>query len=213
MGRCGLASYLLIGFYFDREDETYGAYADAGKKAFLVNRVGDFGMMLAIFAIWTSLGTAIPRSVGEHRTHVAPGAPLTFIDLMLLLAATGKSAQLPLFVWLPDAHGRPHASVGADSCGDDGHCGHLRRSPAPASSGKRRAGIEHRGLGRRADGAAGCVDCGGANWISRRSGLFHDFAAWPHDAGCGCGGVRLRHLPPGDTHAFFKALLFWPRAT
>jgi NADH-quinone oxidoreductase subunit L len=102
----GLASYLLIGFYFDREDETYGAYADAGKKAFIVNRVGDFGMMLAIMAIWTSLGTLQFQEVLANVDQIAQGT-LVFIGLMLLLAATGKSAQLPLFVWLPDAMAGP----------------------------------------------------------------------------------------------------------
>ncbi len=102
----GLASYLLIGFYFDREDETYGAYADAGKKAFLVNRVGDFGMMLAIMAIWTSLGTLQFQEVLANVDQIAQGT-LVFIGLLLLLAATGKSAQLPLFVWLPDAMAGP----------------------------------------------------------------------------------------------------------
>ncbi|MBI1296345.1 NADH-quinone oxidoreductase subunit L [bacterium] len=102
----GLASYLLIGFYFDREDETYGAYADAGKKAFIVNRVGDFGMMLAIMAIWTSLGTLQFQEVLANVDLIAQGT-LVFIGLMLLLAATGKSAQLPLFVWLPDAMAGP----------------------------------------------------------------------------------------------------------
>jgi NADH-quinone oxidoreductase subunit L len=102
----GLASYLLIGFYFERYDETYGYYADAGKKAFLVNRVGDFGMMLAIMAIWTSLGTVNFHDVFANVDLMAQGT-LTAVCLLLLLAATGKSAQLPLFVWLPDAMAGP----------------------------------------------------------------------------------------------------------
>jgi NADH-quinone oxidoreductase subunit L len=102
----GLASYLLIGFYFERHDETYGYYADAGKKAFLVNRVGDFGMMLAIMAIWTSLGTISFHEVFANLDMMAQGT-LTVVCLLLLLAATGKSAQLPLFVWLPDAMAGP----------------------------------------------------------------------------------------------------------
>ena len=102
----GLASYLLIGFYFDRHDESYGHYADAGKKAFLVNRIGDFGMMLAVFLIWTSVGTVVFEEVSLGAGALTTGAA-TAVCLLLLLAATGKSAQLPLFVWLPDAMAGP----------------------------------------------------------------------------------------------------------
>ena len=102
----GLASYLLIGFYFDRQDESYGSYADAGKKAFLVNRIGDFGMMLAVFLIWTGVGSVVFEEVSLGAGALTTGTA-TAICLLLLLAATGKSAQLPLFVWLPDAMAGP----------------------------------------------------------------------------------------------------------
>lgn len=102
----GLASFLLIGFYFDRHDESYGHYADAGKKAFLVNRIGDFGMMLAVFLIWTGVGSVVFEEVSQGSGALATGTA-TAICLLLLLAATGKSAQLPLFVWLPDAMAGP----------------------------------------------------------------------------------------------------------
>ena len=102
----GLASYLLIGFYFNRHDESYGHYADAGKKAFLVNRIGDFGMMLAVFLIWTGVGSVVFEEVHHGAGALTTGAA-TAICLLLLLAATGKSAQLPLFVWLPDAMAGP----------------------------------------------------------------------------------------------------------
>lgn len=102
----GLASYLLIGFYFAKYDETYGWYADAGKKAFLVNRIGDFGMMLAIMAIWTTLGTINFGEVMANAGQI-PAELLTVICLLLLLAAAGKSAQIPLYVWLPDAMAGP----------------------------------------------------------------------------------------------------------
>lgn len=105
----GLASYLLIGFWFDQRDDSYGWYADAGKKAFLVNRVGDFGMIVAMLAIWSTLGSLTFLDVFEaahHEGALAVGVA-NFIGLMLLLAATGKSAQLPLYVWLPDAMAGP----------------------------------------------------------------------------------------------------------
>ncbi|MGB4975466.1 MAG: NADH-quinone oxidoreductase subunit L [Anaerolineae bacterium] len=92
----GLASYLLIGFWFDRPSA-----ADAGKKAFLVNRIGDFGMALAIMLIWSTIGTVSFSEV--FRQAPALQGVATTLGLLLLLAATGKSAQIPLFVWLPDA--------------------------------------------------------------------------------------------------------------
>lgn len=108
----GLASFLLIGFYFDREDETYGSYADCGKKAFLVNRVGDFGMMLAIMAIWSTVGSVTFLDVFHEfellaENHGAITGMANLICLLLLLGAAGKSAQIPLYVWLPDAMAGP----------------------------------------------------------------------------------------------------------
>lgn len=106
----GLASYLLIGFYFDKEDDTYGSYADCGKKAFIVNRIGDFGMILAMMALWTTVGTLTFTEV-NHIFHEDHGSTLTgaanLICLLLLLGAAGKSAQIPLYVWLPDAMAGP----------------------------------------------------------------------------------------------------------
>jgi NADH-quinone oxidoreductase subunit L len=104
----GLASYLLIGFWFDRRDEMYGWYADAGKKAFIVNRVGDFGVIVAMIALWSAVGTLTFTEVFEqaHAGALAAGMA-TFVCLMLLLGVAGKSAQLPLFVWLPDAMAGP----------------------------------------------------------------------------------------------------------
>jgi len=99
----GLCSYLLIGFYFLRKSA-----ADAGKKAFIVNRIGDFGFMLAIFLTFRTFGsvefTTVFRTAANMPTE-APGqlGVLTSICLLLLAGAVGKSAQLPLYVWLPDA--------------------------------------------------------------------------------------------------------------
>jgi NADH-quinone oxidoreductase subunit L len=96
----GLCSYLLIGFWFERP-----AAAAAGKKAFIVNRVGDFGFALGVMLLWTSLGTLRYDQVfaAAPAKLVAGGAVITAITLLLFLGATGKSAQLPLYVWLPDA--------------------------------------------------------------------------------------------------------------
>jgi len=103
----GLASYLLIGFWFEQRDDSYGYYADAGKKAFLVNRIGDFGMILAIAALWSTLGTVTFLEVFEHAEEGLAVGTATVICLLLLLGASGKSAQIPLYVWLPDAMAGP----------------------------------------------------------------------------------------------------------
>ncbi len=104
----GLASYLLIGFYFDKEDDTYGSYADCGKKAFIVNRIGDFGMILAIMAVWTTAGTLSFTEVTDYfHHHEELVGVANLICLLLLIGAAGKSAQIPLYVWLPDAMAGP----------------------------------------------------------------------------------------------------------
>jgi NADH-quinone oxidoreductase subunit L len=104
----GLCSYLLIGFWYQKPEA-----AAAGKKAFLVNRVGDFGFALGVFLIWTTYGTlnfhdaaTHPGVLGQVRLESGTfvgGAVGTAICLLLMLGACGKSAQLPLHVWLPDA--------------------------------------------------------------------------------------------------------------
>ena len=93
----GLCSYLLIGFWYTRP-----AAAAAGKKAFIVNRVGDFGFGLGVLWLWTALGTLDYGDVFAKVGDLAPGAA-TAIALLLFMGACGKSAQLPLHVWLPDA--------------------------------------------------------------------------------------------------------------
>jgi NADH-quinone oxidoreductase subunit L len=99
----GLCSYLLIGFWFRKP-----AAAAAAKKAFVVNRIGDFGFLLGIFLIWTTFGAVDFNTVllnPGRITEVAAANPgtITTICLLLLLGAMGKSAQFPLHVWLPDA--------------------------------------------------------------------------------------------------------------
>jgi NADH-quinone oxidoreductase subunit L len=113
----GLVSYLLVGFYFSKTSA-----ANAGKKAFVVNRVGDFGFLIGIFLILTNFGTLTFSQIaarfvaspygfafmnGSPSLHQNPAVPgtgiITLICLCLLVGAAGKSAQLPLYVWLPDA--------------------------------------------------------------------------------------------------------------
>jgi NADH-quinone oxidoreductase subunit L len=96
----GLASYLLIGFYFQKDSA-----ANAGKKAFIVNRIGDFGFLIGMFLLLANFGTLtfseIATKLGQDPGW--QGGVVTVIALCLLLGATGKSAQLPLYIWLPDA--------------------------------------------------------------------------------------------------------------
>jgi NADH-quinone oxidoreductase subunit L len=96
----GLASYLLIGFWFQKTSA-----ADAGKKAFVVNRIGDFGFLIGMFLLLANFGTLtfseIATKIGENPGWT--GGVLTCIAICLFVGAAGKSAQIPLYVWLPDA--------------------------------------------------------------------------------------------------------------
>ncbi len=95
----GISSYLLIGHWFERN-----AAADAAKKAFITNRLGDFGFMLGILMVWTATGTIVFHQIAGNITALTshPGY-LTAAALLVFCGAVGKSAQFPLHVWLPDA--------------------------------------------------------------------------------------------------------------
>ncbi len=97
----GLCSYLLIGFWFKNNN-----YNDAAKKAFIMNRIGDLGFLLAVFWLLTKLGTADYHTVFEGVAKLS-SFDITGITLLLFLGATGKSAQIPLYTWLPDAMAGP----------------------------------------------------------------------------------------------------------
>jgi len=107
----GLCSYLLIGYYYDEEFPPF-----AGKKAFIVNRIGDFAFLVGLFALVTTFGTldygtifgkieANPEAVGGQ--YLLGLSLASFVGLCLFVGAMGKSAQIPLFVWLPDAMAGP----------------------------------------------------------------------------------------------------------
>jgi NADH-quinone oxidoreductase subunit L len=103
----GLCSYLLIGFWYDKNFEK-GTTGDAAKKAFIVNRIGDFGFLLGMFLIYLTFGSlnfneVFPRAASFN----VPVSTFNFIALFLFIGAVGKSAQIPLFVWLPDAMAGP----------------------------------------------------------------------------------------------------------
>src|SRR2546423_3708500 len=99
----GLCSYLLIGFWFSDK-----VNADAGKKAFIVNRIGDFGFLVAMFMLFANLGALDFAGVNAQASSLVPGGALvTTICLFLFLGCVGKSAQIPLYIWLPDAMAGP----------------------------------------------------------------------------------------------------------
>ncbi len=98
----GLASYLLIGFWFTKDSA-----ASAGKKAFIVNRIGDFGFLIALFLLIKHFGSLnfeqVFRSIAPMGPETAGAGPLTAVGILLMVGACGKSAQIPLYIWLPDA--------------------------------------------------------------------------------------------------------------
>lgn len=101
----GLCSFLLIGFWFDKGNGQGWKNSLAARKAFLVNRVGDFGLLLGIFLIFWTFGTLRFSDVFQKAEEsLTIGAPIALaITLLLVIGATGKSAQIPLYIWLPDA--------------------------------------------------------------------------------------------------------------
>jgi len=98
----GLASYLLIGFWFTKDSA-----ASAGKKAFIVNRIGDFGFLIALFLLIKHFGSLtfsqVFASISQLPSEASGAGLLTTIGILLMVGAAGKSAQIPLYVWLPDA--------------------------------------------------------------------------------------------------------------
>ena len=103
----GLCSYLLIGFWYDRKFEK-GTTSQAAKKAFIVNRIGDFGFLIAMFLIYMTFDSLNFQNVFS-KVQIFSVAPkiINYIALFLFIGATGKSAQIPLYVWLPDAMAGP----------------------------------------------------------------------------------------------------------
>src|SRR5450631_3442154 len=203
----GLCSYMLIGFYFLKKSAS-----DAGKKAFIVNRIGDFGFMLGMFLLFKTFGTldfvplfakAVPMpadAMGQYGT-------LTVACLLLFVGATGKSAQLPLYVWLPDAMEGP-TPVSA-----------LIHAATMVTAGvyvvaRSHVLFTHSPVAMQVVGVIGCVTALFAATIglvqtdikkvlaySTVSQLGYMFLA----CGVGAFGAGVFHLM---THAFFKALLF-----
>jgi NADH-quinone oxidoreductase subunit L len=199
----GLASYLLIGFYFKKDSA-----ADAGKKAFVVNRIGDFGFLLAMFLIIAHFGSLDFATVFSKTSQITTtGGFLTTICLLLVVGAAGKSAQIPLYVWLPDAMEGPtpvSALIHAATMVTAGiymvaRC-HVLFDKSPAAL------IVVACIGAATALFAACIglvqtDIKRVLAYSTVSQLGYMFLA----CGVGAYSAAIFHLM---THAFFKALLF-----
>jgi NADH-quinone oxidoreductase subunit L len=201
----GLCSYLLIGFWFKKQSAS-----DAGKKAFVVNRIGDYAFILGMLTLVIHFGTLDFQQIA---TAIAPSAPeatfgiVTIATLLLFIGATGKSAQIPLYVWLPDAmegptpvsaliHAATMVTAGVYMIGRNAELfGHAPETMAIVG-----------GIGAATALMAGTIglvqnDIKRVLAYSTVSQLGYMFLAM----GVGAFGAGIFHL---YTHAFFKALLF-----
>jgi NADH-quinone oxidoreductase subunit L len=203
----GLCSYLLIGFWYRKQSAS-----DAGKKAFVVNRIGDAGLILGMIMAFTWFGTLDLVEIAENASSKPAEAwlvfgPLTLVALALFVGACGKSAQLPLHVWLPDAMEGPtpvSALIHAATMVTAGVYMVCRLAPLYAQSETAMAVVA--GLGCATALVAATIafvqtDIKKVLAYSTVSQLGYMFLA----AGVGAFGVAIFHLV---THAFFKALLF-----
>ena len=207
----GLCSYLLIGFFYDRPfDERTGlSCADAGRKAFVVNRIGDAAFLIGVLYLATTFGTLEFRGVTEAVAHSGSGlhAMLVGVGILLFIGAAGKSAQIPLYVWLPDAMAGPtpvSALIHAATMVTAGVYMVCRMSALYTAAPEAMAVVA--GVGAltavfAATMGMAATDIKKVLAYSTVSQLGYMFAA----AGVGAYVAAMFHLM---THAFFKALLF-----
>jgi NADH-quinone oxidoreductase subunit L len=201
----GLCSYLLIGFWFEKGADGI-ANARAAKKAFITNRIGDFGLLIAMFIMFWNFGSLQFDAVFQKAPEVAQGVVLA-ITLFMLLGVTGKSAQIPLYVWLPDAMAGPtpvSALIHAATMVTSGVYLVARSSALYASVPAAGAWVTWIGAATAlfaATIAVGQYDIKKVLAYSTISQLGFMVAA----VGMGAYVAGMFHL---ITHAFFKALLF-----
>jgi NADH-quinone oxidoreductase subunit L len=207
----GLCSYLLIGFFYDRPfDERTGlSCADAGRKAFLVNRIGDAAFLIGVLYLATTFGTLEFRGISEAvlQSGGTHHAVLVGVGILLFIGAAGKSAQIPLYVWLPDAMAGPtpvSALIHAATMVTAGVYMVCRMSAVYTAAPEAMAVMA--GVGAltalfAATMGLAATDIKKVLAYSTVSQLGYMFAA----AGAGAFVAAMFHLM---THAFFKALLF-----
>ena len=203
----GLCSYLLIGFWFKKKSAS-----DAGKKAFIVNRIGDVGLILGMIMMFHAFGSLDLVDIASNASALAPEAagtfgPVTIVCLLLFVGACGKSAQIPLHVWLPDAMEGPtpvSALIHAATMVTAGVYMVARLAPLFVVSETAMTVVAVVGTATAVMGATIALvqtDIKKVLAYSTVSQLGFMFIA----AGVGAFGVAVFHL---FTHAFFKALLF-----
>jgi NADH-quinone oxidoreductase subunit L len=208
----GLCSYLLIGFFYDRPFDLKSGLtcADAGRKAFLVNRIGDFGFLLGVLLILVTFGSldfSTVTALAQSQAGLVSPVVFTFIGLLLFVGAAGKSAQIPLYVWLPDAMAGPtpvSALIHAATMVTAGVYMVCRTSAIYVASPEAMATVAIIGMATAIVAALMGLaqnDIKKVLAYSTVSQLGYMFVA----AGVGAYGVAMFHLM---THAFFKALLF-----
>ena len=206
----GLCSYLLIGFFFERpfDARTGLSCADAGRKAFIVNRIGDFAFVIGMLYLLATFGTLEYRSVLESvATGAGSHAMLVAVGLLLFVGACGKSAQIPLYVWLPDAMAGPtpvSALIHAATMVTAGVYMVTRMSGLYAHVPEAMAVVAVVGAATALFAATMGITATDIKKVlaySTVSQLGYMFAA----AGVGAWTAAIFHLM---THAFFKALLF-----
>ena len=206
----GLCSYLLIGFFYDRpfDARTGLTCADAGRKAFLVNRIGDFAFVIGMLYLITTFGTLEYRGIAGAIEGGAGAHPmLVAVGLLLFIGACGKSAQIPLYVWLPDAMAGPtpvSALIHAATMVTAGVYMVTRMSTLYVHAPEAMAVIAATGAATAIFAATMGITATDIKKVlaySTVSQLGYMFAA----AGVGAWTAAIFHLM---THAFFKALLF-----
>jgi hypothetical protein len=200
----GLASYLLIGFWFTKDSA-----ASAGKKAFIVNRVGDFGFLIALFLLIKHFGSLnfdqVAQSIRPLSPEIGGAGLLTAIGLLLMVGAAGKSAQIPLYVWLPDAMEGP-TPVSA-----------LIHAATMVTAGVYTVACDFRTSADGFDGSRHCRDADGfvcryhrshADGYQESSGVLDGFAAGLHVYRLRGGGFLGGDFPFADACVLQRAAVF-----
>ncbi len=196
----GLCSYLLIGFWFQKP-----AAAAAGKKAFLVNRVGDFGFALGVFLLWTTYGTLdfhdttvggavhagiLGQTMLRNPSLYVGGGVATAICLLLMAGGLRQERQFPLHVWLPDAMEGPTPVSALDPRGHDGHGGRVHGGPLHAAVCRLGRRPARGGRDRRLHRPAGRPDRPDPDRPEAHPRLLDDQPARLHVPGLGRGHAR-----------------------
>ena len=202
----GLCSYLLIGYCYEKKSAS-----DAGKKAFIVNRIGDWGFILGMFLIFSTFGTldfrAVANAAGAMPVESAALRHAVADHAAAVCRRHGQVGADPALRLAAGRHGRPDAGVRPDPRGDDGDGGRLHGGPQRGALRARADDHGDRGHRRRGHGVHGGDHRPGAERHQARPGLLDRVAARLHVPGDGRGRVRRRGVPPDDARLLQGAAL------